>query len=376
MRALARSIALTGLALAGGVAAANAEPVFLSRQYTRCTTCHFSATGGGLLTPYGRSLSRQELSTTGRSVPGAQPASREHEFLWGALGDKLAPLSVGVDLRPAHLDVRFPGGELTRDFFMTADLQAAYQRNGWTAYGEFGREPRSGGTKYDSYEYWVAHQSQNGLAIRAGRFLPAYGVNFADHTAFNRGALGLDSYDQVLGLEVSHASDRHLAQLSLSPGRADSIFNDDGRRAFTATARFQRDFGSRSVLVASGLYRNAAALIPRNGAAGLAFGYAPASRVSIWTEADAQFESGRAGAPSYAVVNETGFEVHRGVWLKVSPQLRTEFGDSSAGAVRLAFELNLLPRTHFNVDTSYYRDRDRKSDAITKTFLIQLHMYI
>jgi hypothetical protein len=272
--------------------------------------------------------------------------------------------------------VNFVGGKLTRSLFMTADLLAAYQVNDWTLYGEFGREPRLTGTKFDSYEYWIAHQSQNGLGFRAGRFLPAYGIYFADHTYFNRSNLGLDSYDQVLGLEVSHTSDRHLLQLSVSPGRADSIFNDDGRRAFTASLRFQRDLGSHSVLVVSGLFRNTAQLLPRNGAAGLAFGYAPASRVSIWTEADAQFEAGLAGAPSYAIVNETGFEVYRGVWLKVSPQLRTNFGDTSGGTVRMAFELNLLPRTHWNVDTSYYRDRDRRSDAVTKTFLIQLHMYL
>ena len=45
--------------------AASAEPIFLSKGETRCTTCHYSPTGGGLLTPYGRVQSRQELSTTG-----------------------------------------------------------------------------------------------------------------------------------------------------------------------------------------------------------------------------------------------------------------------------------------------------------------------
>jgi hypothetical protein len=45
--------------------AASAEPVFLSKQYTRCTACHYSPTGGGLLTSYGRLLSHRELSMTG-----------------------------------------------------------------------------------------------------------------------------------------------------------------------------------------------------------------------------------------------------------------------------------------------------------------------
>ncbi len=101
-----------GLALVSFLAAAlplAAEPIFLSRQYAQCTNCHYSPTGGGLLTPYGRSLSREELSTFGKS-PGSTPKNREHEFLFGALGKTLGPVSLGIDLRPSHLEFDLPGG--------------------------------------------------------------------------------------------------------------------------------------------------------------------------------------------------------------------------------------------------------------------------
>ena len=83
---------LAGAALAGGwgAAPASAEPMFLSKQYPRCTACHYSPSGGGLLTSYGRSLSREEISTFGRrGAAGASSteASRSEEsFLFGALG--------------------------------------------------------------------------------------------------------------------------------------------------------------------------------------------------------------------------------------------------------------------------------------------------
>ena len=360
-----------------GAGSAQAEPEFLARQYTRCSTCHFSPTGGGLLTPYGRSLSRNELSTTGRSPLGASsPTSREHEFLLGLLGDTLGPLSLGIDLRPSHLDVSYPGGSFGRNFLMNADLMAAYRVQGWTFYGEIGRQPLTDGSRIDSYEYWVGHASDKGLGFRAGRFLPAYGIRFADHTALNRAPLGLDKYDQVLGLEMSYTTERHLLQVSVGPGRADSVIHDDGRSAFTATSRFQWDLGPRRVLVVSGLFRDAAALAPRTGAGGVAFGYAPTPRLSTWTEVDAQFEEGAGGTPAYTFANETGFEVYRGVWLKFSPQVRTSVADTSAGTLRLAFSLNLLPRTHWNATASYYRDRDRTTSAVTKTFLAQLHLYL
>jgi hypothetical protein len=363
-------------ALALGAADARAESMFLSRQYTRCTTCHFSPTGGGLLTPYGRSLSHEELSTTGGSSANAGDA-REPRFLWGALGERLPHgLSLGLEMRPSHLDVNFPGGSVTRDFFMTADLIAAYRQGNWTAYAEVGRQPRSDGAKIDSYEYWVSHQSEKGLGVRAGRFTPAYGIRLADHTAFNRAPLGLDAYDQVFGLEVSHLSDRHLFQVSVGPGRADSILDRDGTRRFTGSARLQFDLNPRNVLVVSGLLRNASDVAPRSGIAGLAYGMAPAKRVSLWTQADVEFESGTSGAPAYTLFHETAFEVYRGVWLKFSPQLRTQQGNTSAGTFRTVFELDLLPRTHWNIGVSHYRDKDRESDLVSRTWLAQLHLYL
>lgn len=369
-------ILLAGVALASAARRADAEPIFLGRQYTRCATCHYAPSGGGLLTPYGRSLSREDLSTTGKSQPGSSAQDREQAFLWGALGESLGPVSLGFDVRPSHLGVDFAGGSARRDFLMNADLLAAYRKNGWTAYGEIGRQPRSGGTKIDSYEHWVGYQAEKGFGFRVGRLLPAYGIHLADHTAFTRAALGLDSFDQVYGLELSHTDERRLLQLTLAPGRAESILHDDGRRAFTAAGRFQFDMSPKSVLVISGLFRGGARLQARNGAAGMAFGFAPVRRLSVWTEADAQFREGISGAPAYTFFNETGFEVYRGVWLKFSPQLRTEFGRTSAAVFRTAFEINLLPRTHWNLGLSYYRDQDRSSDLVTKTWLAQLHLYL
>ncbi|HYU41823.1 MAG TPA: hypothetical protein VEQ84_06705 [Vicinamibacteria bacterium] len=378
MRTRVAALAAAGLAL--GVAHAGAEPIFLARQYARCTTCHFSPTGGGLLTPYGRSLTRQELSTTGGGhgpAPGSGPSRAGEEGpLFGLLGDSLGPVSVGIDLRPSHLDVRFPAGKDDRNLLMNAAIWAAFRAKGWTMYGELGRQPLRSGTRVDSFEHWVGYQSEKGLGFRAGRFLPAYGIRFADHTAFNRRPLGLDTVDQIYGVELSHTTDRHLIQVAAAPGRADSIIHDDGTRGFVASARFQLDLSTRMVLVASGLLHGASRLDARNGSAGLALGFSPVRRLTIWTEGDAQFQQGLSGAPSYVLVNETGFEVYRGVWLKVSPQLRTDFGDTSGGTFRLAFELNVLPRTHWNIDLSHYRDKGRTNDIVTRTTLLQLHLYL
>ena len=364
-----------GLSALASSATVLAEPTFISRQYTRCVTCHYSPTGGGLLTPYGRSLSRQELSTMGRSG-SSQQAGKEESFLYGALGSALGPVQLGIDVRPAHLNFNFDGTSSNLDLFMNADLLAAYRVKNWTLYAEIGRQPRSDGARIDSYEYWVAHQPEKGIGFRVGRFLPAYGVKLADHTAFTRAGLGLDSYDQLYALEVSRTTDRDLLQLSVGPGRADSIIHDDGRQAFTATARYQFELNPRTALVVSGLYRNESEVEARTGGGGLAFGISPVPRLAVWTEADVRFQEGTDGPPAYTLLNETSFEVYRGIWVAISPQLRTDYGSTSGGVWRLAFSANLLPRTHWNIGLSYYHDRNRANDLVTKTFLAQLHLYL
>ena len=352
-----------------GAVQAAAEPMFLAKNEKRCTTCHYSPTGGGLLTPYGRLQSRQELSTT---------SGDSENFLWGAFGESLEPVDLGIDVRPTHLRVSFPGGTSSRGLLMNADLLGAVQAKGWTFYGQVGRRPESAGGDIYSYEYWGAKQLSSVWAVRAGRFLPAYGIRFADHTSYNRSILGFDKYDQVLGAELSHTTENAVVQISAGPGRADAVFNEEGKNPFTTTGRAQFDLGSNNVLVGSAMYRTASGIgvtsDVRNGAAGLAYGFSPTSRFTIWTEADARFRDETNGQ-SWVLVNETSVEAIRGLWFKASPQVRTESG-TIPGFFRLKLEANILPRTHWNVDVAYYRDQNRRNKLVTHTVMSQLHLYL
>src|SRR4029453_14189891 len=159
--------------------------------------------------------------------------------------------------------------------------------------------------------------------IRAGRFLPAYGVRFADHTAYTRTYLDLDRNDQVYGLEVSDPIGRSLVQVMVSPGMAEAILHDPSQRGFSTAGRWQFDLAPRATIIGSAFYRHSTDVDPQSGAAGGAFGFAPTSRVSIWAEESASLGEKAAGGPSWVMVNETSVEVYRGIWLKFSPQLHT-----------------------------------------------------
>lgn len=356
------------------VPVASAEPAFLSKQYTRCTSCHISPTGGGLLSSYGRSLSSRELSLTGNRQPvdpNNTTPDPEAQFLWGALGGALGPVQLGVEIRPSHLRSSFGDFTATRNIVMNADIIAAVEKNGWTLYGEAGREPSPTPT-FASYEHWAGYQSKSGLGFRAGRFFPAYGVRFADHTSYNRTNLGFDKYDQVYGLELSRNTSRSLVQVTLAPGMARFIGENDRGRSFNAAARWQLDLGPSMAIVGSGIYRAASEIAPEQGSAGLAFGFAPVSKFTIWSQGDVKGDE-RNGA-SFVFVNETAYEAARGLWLKVSPQVRTGSG-ARPQVVRLAVSAEFLPRTHFHVSTSYYRDKPSGSTP-AHTWLLQLHLYL
>lgn len=369
--------AVIGLLFSAG--RADAEPRFLSKQYNRCSSCHYSASGGGLLTPYGRSLSGQELSTTRRPAPppaAEGTVSGEEAFLYGALGQALGPVQLGISIRPSYLHYESGSFSDSRNPLMNADVEGAYRGHGWTVYGEAGRMPAIGteDAKLYSREHWVSYEGARGFGVKAGRYMPAYGVYFSDHTSLNRNDLGFDKYDQVYGVEISHTSDRSLWQVSLSPGRAESIVNDDGGDSFNTTGRVQVDFGPKIVAVGSALYRDGNLLEARHGATGGALGLAPTKRLTIWTEGNAFMRSNNGGT-SFVFVNETAFEAFRGIWLRVSPQTRSTT-DAYPGVVRWNVGADLLPRTHIHVNLDLYHDKtDGAVDAV-KTFLAQLHLYL
>ena len=210
-----------------------------------------------------------------------------------------------------------------------------------------------------------------------GETLPAYGVRFSDHTAYTRAYLDLDHQDQVYGLEVSDTMGPSLLQVAVSPGKAEAFRTSDGHTGFIATGRWQIDVTPRTAVVGSAAYRHATDLDPKSGAVGGAFGFAPAPRISVWTEVDAHLQTEERGGMQWVAVNETSFEAYRGLWLKFSPQLKTAGGRPGFSELRrLALEADFLPRTHFNLDVSYYHDHNHTFEIDSNTLLTQLHLYL
>src|SRR5207248_8272722 len=136
-----------------------------------------------------------------------------------------------------------------------------------------------GDAAFISYEHWISYQTDNGLSVRAGRFMPAYGVRLADHTAYTRSDLDLDRNDQVYGLEISDTIGPSFVQVMVSPGKAEAILHDRSQRGFSSAGRWQVDLAPRATIVGSAFYRHSTDVNPQSGAVGGAFGFAPTSHV-------------------------------------------------------------------------------------------------
>ena len=155
--------------------------------------------------------------------------------------------------------------------------------------------------------------------------------------------LDLDRNDQVYGVEVSDTrSVRPCPGRHGSPGKAEAILHDRARRVLCREPLATRYRAARND-------RRLGFVSRRNGrgsAIGVGRwrgGFAPSSRVSIWTEVDGPAADEAAGGRSWVVVNEDVHRGGRGIWLKLSPQFRSSGSAGSAGSVVWGWPRTCLP---------------------------------
>lgn len=150
--------------------------------YANCSTCHYNVAGGGILTPYGRQLSREMLSTWG--------GEREAEFAYGRK-PHTASLALGGDVE--YLTTGKAESAAFR--LVQADIEAAATRGRLLAVATVGRRTNAFDAMGDgifSRRHYLQVAVNPFLSFRAGRFLPTYGVWNGDASTATRKGLGLD----------------------------------------------------------------------------------------------------------------------------------------------------------------------------------------
>lgn len=188
-----------------------AFPDMVRHGYTHCTACHTTLTGGGLLNEYGRGLSKELLSQV--QFGKIKPDDETPKFAYGAFNTP-PNLLLGADFRALQYFSESSKASRGRFLIMQADFDASWQVSERVrVFGSIGRiEPRDADTVARDYvtsprhgiEYLITKpDSDNRVTIRAGRFMPAYGINFAEHTFVTREPLSFGPARERYAVELA-----------------------------------------------------------------------------------------------------------------------------------------------------------------------------
>ncbi|MFA6542642.1 MAG: hypothetical protein WCT99_13665 [Bacteroidota bacterium] len=185
-----------------------ALPKFSARQGAKCQSCHINPTGKGMRSTFGAAYGREELP-----MPTYKESTDLEEFS-PALNEFF---TIGMDYRTLYFYE--PKGNKTSFFQMQGDLYFDLRLNKkFRIYVDKGL--------YQGFEvFGLAKVLPLDGYIKAGKFVPAYGVKIDDHNAFIRGGqYGGGEFAKVFpagypyGLRFGERSEDTGLEVGIAPG--------------------------------------------------------------------------------------------------------------------------------------------------------------
>ncbi len=251
MKAALLSLASFALvAVLGGTAAAYPQ---LQMSYDQtCTGCHVSPAGGTLLNENGIAQA-ESLSKFGTAPEFLNAAFELPEWL-----------RLGGDLRGAGGYLKYGGSNETAvyGFPMQADLYAKAKITdhisvflmGGFRKAQFNHENATRVWSREHYVMWKQHPDDNyGLYVRVGRFMPVFGLRFAEHTMYTRRFGGTQLYADTYGAAVEKVAEKY--EVHVSAFIEDPLI-DPVERANGAAVYGEYRLNEKVALGLEGMYKN------------------------------------------------------------------------------------------------------------------------
>lgn len=190
-----------------------AYPELSRHGYTNCTACHISPSGGGLLSPYGRELSKEVVSMWAREG--------EQKFAYGALSpDEKIVLGAFIRGLQAHREDK--DKKEGRFILMQADFEAGYNSEKWAVVGSIGRQEIRSGLKSDdrviSRRHYALYRATDNWNVRVGKFLRSFGLNDPNHNIYVRRDLNFGFDTETYNLELSYLGESWSSYLTYVNG--------------------------------------------------------------------------------------------------------------------------------------------------------------
>jgi hypothetical protein len=176
---------------------AHAFPEMIRHNYPNCIACHEAPSGGGLLTPYGRTISHSVLSTWG--------GEKEARPFYGAFDNKYTQswLNIGGDVRALQLHTNSKTMMQGMFIRMQTGVEAAVKYKQFKAVSFFGKQEAGNMVRGKSIRHFLMYQPTDEISVRVGRFIPNFGLNIPEHILATRRGLGFDQgteRDQIEGM--------------------------------------------------------------------------------------------------------------------------------------------------------------------------------
>jgi hypothetical protein len=392
MRRILFSALAAGLLLIGVGGRAWAYPQFqFSSGTNRCSQCHYSPAGGGLITSWGRDESGDTISLGGDGA-----------FLHG-LWEPPSWVALGADVRLAAPLYNNTGGYESPEwdvFPMQADAYARF------AFGEqvslyleggirgdtrpadpsvSGRFDTIGDRVISNEHYLMWRPSATGPYVRLGRFFAPFGLRFVEHIFYVERYTGYDLYNETYNVSGGYVADDwelHVSAFTPPPESFPDALQSVGVRESGGAAYGEKRFNGMAML----------ALQARVGVASEASRYTGGAVGKLWLEpakllflGEADFTRQQVGAASagenqfVSYLGATFFPV-RGLMAGVAyERYQSDLSVAGTGLNAADVEVNFFPWAHCEVLAfgRYQFYGPTAGDSATGSlFMLQFHYYL
>lgn len=349
-----------------------AFPEMVRHGYNHCLTCHISPDGGGVLTAYGRALSAEVLSTWGSGN------ERESGALYGLVRTS-ERFQLGGDVRWVQTILDNPTVRRARSILMQADVEAALTFGkvtfaGSLGYQDLGSSKRVVDALLSRRHYAIVRPTES-LAVRVGRFYPAYGLRLPDHAVEIKRGLNWDYGTESYNLELSWISGSGEAFVTAVAGRPDSPALNRERGA---ALRGALSFSERHKVGLSYFYGSTPS--SKRHVLGPYTILGVTSRLYVLAELDFQnAPSETVDGTAWTVVDylRVNYELTRGLVAFVTQEFSGLTSNTAQDRQIYGLGLQFFPRPHFEAFATYQRRLNR---AISKDWnhfgYLMLHFYL
>lgn len=308
-------------------------PENVRHGYPSCAACHVSPAGGGATTAYGRSAGAAAMNTwasDGEENPGMSLELPE----W---------VAVGGDSRYINANVWSEDYSSHRKFWMQYDLELSLTPiRAITVSASAGRYGPD--QELEFRRNYLKLQIGEHLSLRAGRFMPAYGIGFADHRLPTRAGLGLGEGQETYNVEGAAVGSMGEIFVTGVFGDETAVGLGDGDGYAVASDTRSGVVGSGALFLGDraklGLnYMGLSAVDHYRQAYGIFTIWGLTESVYLLAEHDRRFEDGTSVD---LAAGRLGWEFVKGLHASV-------LGEASGPAKTAGLQLQWLPRPHWEL---------------------------